>query len=103
MKISKLFELSQGHMGLIDVKVSGVLKFKIVRNCRKIDEILDIVRETLRGVKQGSKEEKEIFDNNVDIELDTFTYSELEPLNISARTLILLEEVTKNEKAEENV
>lgn len=82
---------------LADEKLKGKLKFKLFKNKTKVEDAMKIVQQSLEGVKDDV-EQKEILEETQNIDLDTFTYDELEDLPLSMRQIGALEKITKEEQ-----
>lgn len=97
-KIKELNEIMNGIMSLIDIKTTTKLKFKILKNFKKLDEILEIARNTIDG--QTEEEVKNFLETEQEVQLDLIEIEEIQNLDISARTLLLLEKIIKETENE---
>lgn len=94
LTIKEINIINIGLIELMDVKVPGDLKFKILRNNKKAEEVLNIAQEVINS----NKDDISIFDKEEEIDFDKFTQEELRDLTISARTLLNIEKITKGDK-----
>lgn len=93
LTIKEINIINIGLIEMMDVKVPGDLKFKILKNNKKAEEVLNIAQEAM----DKTKDNKSVFNKIEDIEFDKFTQEELINLTISARTLLNIEKITKEE------
>lgn len=92
MKIKEINQIGQGLQRLMDVKMSGPLKFKIARNQRLSDSIIE---DALKATDSNNDAQavKEVMEMDVDADFTLFTESELEELEIEPAVIYMLYEI----------
>lgn len=94
INIQDLNIVNLGLGELMEIKIKGSLKFKILKNKMKAEEVLQLAVESL---KEASKEEeKELLELEQEVELEKLTYDELEELEITPKTLLMLEKIMED-------
>ena len=94
INIQDLNIVNLGLSELMEIKIKGSLKFKILKNKMKAEEVLQLAVESL---KEASKEEeKELLELEQEVELEKITYDELEELEITPKTLLMLEKIMED-------
>lgn len=94
INIQDLNIVNMGLSELMEIKIKGSLKFKILKNKMKAEEVLQLAVESL---KEASKEEeKELLELEQEVELEKITYDELEELEITPKTLLMLEKIMED-------
>lgn len=94
INIQDLNIVNLGLSELMEIKIKGSLKFKILKNKMKAEEVLQLAVESL---KEASKEEeKELLELEQEVELEKITYDELEDLEITPKTLLMLEKIMED-------
>ena len=94
INIQDLNIINLGLSELMEIKIKGSLKFKILKNKMKAEEVLQLAVESL---KEASKEEeKELLELEQEVELEKITYEELEELEITPKTLLMLEKIMED-------
>lgn len=96
MKNIELNNLNNAIRELLLIPIEGGLKFKIAKLYHEVDREMIPLIESISGLSQDSKEFKDIMEmeNPTNISVELYP-TELEPLNISTYTLLLLEPVIK--------
>lgn len=90
LKIKQVNKIAMGLRDLGEIKMSGPLKFKIIRNTKMFDDILeDVVKANNNDVNVPV----ELLENEIDIEPLMFSKEELTNLEVSANTLYQLYEI----------
>lgn len=90
LKIKQVNKIAAGLRELGEIKMPGPLKFKIIRNTKMVDDILeDVVKANNNDVNVPV----ELLENEVNIEPLMFSKEELANLEVSANTLYQLYEI----------
>jgi len=93
MKVRDINEISKGLQALMEVEMSGVTKFKIARNQRVVDAIIDdAIRATSGGTKQDTME---VMEKEVSAELEYIYEDELLDLEIKPSVIYFLSKIIK--------
>lgn len=90
LKIKEINKIAMGLHELGEVKMVGPLKFKIIRNIKIVDDILEDV---IAANNNSIDVPVELLENEVDVILHTFTQEELNDLEISSNTLYQLYDI----------
>ena len=86
MKIKDLNLVGIGLRKLGDIPMSGPMKFKIARNIKIVEDILQDAMSSSEDIDNDN----ELLDMDVKVELIDFTEDELEPLEIDSKTIFML-------------
>ena len=90
LKIKQINKIAMGLHELGEIKMPGSLKFKIIRNIKIVDDILeDVIKANDNSVEVPN----EILEEEVEINLQAFNQEELNDLEISSNTLYQLYEI----------
>lgn len=92
----ELLHIKQGLFDMAKVPAKGQVKFKILHNLKEVDSEIPALMDSLEVNADGEitmddEGKMEILETKVDVNLYTFTPSELEPLEISAEILMQIE------------
>lgn len=94
MKNKDITLLNHGLQVLINLKLYGQLKFKILKIVREVDAELEVLIKSLEGIDINSPEYKEIMEAESNfVPSQKLTLEELEPLEISAVDLMRLQPI----------
>ena len=86
MKIKELNILGMGLRSLGDLPMVGSMKFKIARNIKAVEDIL----EDAMAASEDVDNDADLLNTDVDVNLMKFTEEELEPLEIDSKTIFML-------------
>lgn len=101
MKNRELNNINNALSELLSMPMQGLIKFKIAKLLHEVDREMVPFLSSIEGIDRNSLEFAEIMEAEIGNAISvTLSQLELEPLNISPRTLILLEPVL--ESVEEN-
>ena len=89
-KIKQINKIAMGLHDLGEIKMVGPLKFKIIRNIKIVDDILGDV---IKANNNSADVPIELLENEVDIELYTFSKDELTDIEVSSNTLYQLYDI----------
>lgn len=98
MKIKELNILGMGLRALGDLPMVGKMKFKIARNLKVVEDILEDAMKASEDVDNDN----DLLDTDVEVSLMTFTEEELEPLEIDSKTIFMLLPIIEKEGASED-
>lgn len=90
-KINEIYAITDGLLALMDIKTKSKVKFKILKNYKKAYDTIVLVEECLKD--KGVEEREEFLETTESLALDPFKVEELEDLEISAKTLFLLDKI----------
>lgn len=86
MKIKDLNLVGMGLRKLGDIPMSGPMKFKIARNIKIVEDILQDAMSSSEDIDNDN----ELLDMDVKVEFMDFTEGELEPLELDSKTIFML-------------
>lgn len=86
MTIKELNILGMGLRALGDLPMVGSMKFKIARNIKAVEDIL----EDAMAASEDVDNDADLLNTDVDVNLMKFTEEELEPLEIDSKTIFML-------------
>lgn len=86
MRIKDLNLVGIGLRKLGDLPMTGTMKFKIARNIKIVEDILQDAMKSSEDIDN----DKDLLDMDVRVELLHFTEDELEPLEIDSKTIFML-------------
>lgn len=86
MKIKELNILGMGLRALGELPMVGAMKFKIARNLKVVEDILEDAMKASNDVDNDT----DLLETDVDVNLMNFTEEELEPLEIDSKTIFML-------------
>ena len=86
MTIKELNILGMGLRALGDLPMVGSMKFKIARNLKAVEDIL----EDAMAASEDVDNDADLLNTDVDVNLMKFTEEELEPLEIDSKTIFML-------------
>lgn len=90
LKIKQINKIAMGVRDLGEIKMAGPLKFKIIRNTKILDDVLEDV---IKANNNDVNVPVELLENEVEIEPLIFSKKELTDLEVSANTLYQLYEI----------
>lgn len=90
LKIKQINKIAMGLRDLGEIKMTGPLKFKIIRNAKILDDILEDV---IKANNNDVNVPVELLENEVEMEPLIFSKDELTNLEVSANTLYQLYEI----------
>lgn len=90
LKIKQINKIAMGVRDLGEIKMTGPLKFKIIRNTKILDDVLEDV---IKANNNDVNVPVELLENEVEIEPLIFSKKELTDLEVSANTLYQLYEI----------
>ena len=94
LKIKQINKIAIGLHELGEIKMTGPLKFKIIRNSKIVDDILgDVIKANNNSVDVPIK----LLENEVEIEPCMFSKEELTNIEVSANTLYQLYEIIEGD------
>lgn len=86
MKIKDLNLVGIGLRNLGDLPMTGPMKFKIARNIKIVEDILQDAMTSSEDIDNDN----ELLDMDVKVEFIDFTEGELEPLELDSKTIFML-------------
>lgn len=86
MTIKEINILGMGLRSLGEVPMAGTMKFKIARNLKVVEDILEDALHASEDVDN----EADLLATEVDVNLMHFTEEELEPLELDSKTIFML-------------
>lgn len=86
MKIKDLNLVGIGLRKLGDLPMTGPMKFKIARNIKIVEDILQDAMTSSEDIDNDN----ELLDMDVKVEFIDFTEGELEPLELDSKTIFML-------------
>jgi hypothetical protein len=86
MKIKDLNLVGIGLRKLGDIPMSGPMKFKIARNIKIVEDILQDAMSSSEDIDNDDA----LLDMDVKVDLIDFTEDELEPLELDSKTIFML-------------
>lgn len=86
MKIKDLNLVGIGLRNLGDLPMTGPTKFKIARNIKIVEDILQDAMTSSEDIDNDN----ELLDMDVKVEFIDFTEGELEPLELDSKTIFML-------------
>lgn len=95
LTINELNNIAIGLQELAATKMKGSLKFKIVRNLRKSDEILT---DAMKANDNNPEIPKDLANKIVDVNLEEIYTNELEPLEVTPAALYQLNKLLVEEE-----
>lgn len=98
MTIKELNILGMGLRALGDLPMVGSMKFKIARNIKAVEDIL----EDALSASEDVDNDADLLNTDVDVNLMKFTEEELEPLEIDSKTIFMLLPIVAEEGGSED-
>ena len=87
---NQIFAINGVLSELFDEKLTGGFKFKLFKTKVELEKGVEIVQKALEGV-DDEEEVKEIAEQTQDLNIDSLTKEELEPLPLSMAQLVALQ------------
>ena len=95
--IKELNIIGMGLRSLGDLPLVGALKFKIARNLKAAEDILEDAMRSSEDIDNDT----DLLDTSVNVDFMNFTEEELEPLEIDSKTIFMLLPLIGNEEVED--
>lgn len=95
LNINEINIINLGLAELMETKIKGALKFKVLKNKLKAEELLKLAIESLEDVEK-EEEKKEVLELEQEVDFITITNIELEELEITPKTLLMLEKIMED-------
>ena len=89
---NQIFAINGVLSELFDEKMTGSLKFKLFKTKAELEHAIEIVQKALEGV-DDEEEVKEIAEETQDLNIESLTEEELEPLPLSMAQLVALQDI----------
>ena len=89
---NQIFAINGVLSELFDEKLTGAFKFKLFKTKAELERAVEIVQKTLEGV-DDEEEVKEIAEQTQDLNIESLTEEELEPLPLSMAQLVALQDI----------
>ena len=87
---NQIFAINGVLSELFDEKLTGSIKFKLFKTKAELEKGVEIVQKALEGV-DDEEEVKEIAEQTQDMNIESLTEEELEPLPLSMAQLVALQ------------
>lgn len=97
LKIKQVNKIAMGLRDLGEIKMTGPLKFKIIRNTKIVDDILEDV---IKANNNDVNVPVELLENEVEMQPCIFSKKELTNIEVSANTLYKLYEIIERDDYE---
>lgn len=95
LNINEINTINLGLAELMETKIKGALKFKVLKNKLKAEELLKIAIESLEDV-ESEEDKKEVLELEQEVDFITLTNMELEELEITPKTLLMLDKLMED-------
>lgn len=89
---NQIFAINGVLSELFDEKLTGSFKFKLFKTKAELERAIEIVQKALEGV-DDEEEVKEIAEQTQDLNIESLTEEELEPLPLSMVHLAALQDI----------
>ena len=89
---NQIFAINGVLSELFDEKLTGGFKFKLFKTKAELEKGVEIVQKALEGV-DDEEEVKEIAEETQDLNIESLTEEELEPLPLSMAQLVALQDI----------
>lgn len=89
---NQIYAINSVFMELFDTKLKGSFKFKLFKTKAELERAIEIVQKALEGVVD-EEEVTEIAKQTQDLNIESLTEEELEPLPLSMAQLVALQAI----------